>query len=48
MSTAHIEPSSREPLRLWPGVAVVALQWLGRFVIPAVAPDAAPSPFLDG
>jgi len=28
----------RKPLRLWPGVAAVALQWLLRFVIPVVAP----------
>ena len=28
------------PLRLWPGVAAVVLQWLLWFVVPAVAPDA--------
>jgi outer membrane protein assembly factor BamB/uncharacterized membrane protein YtjA (UPF0391 family) len=33
--TAH-----REPLRLWPGVLAVTLQWLGRFVVPAVVPGA--------
>ena len=26
------------PLRLWPGVAIVALQWLLRFVVPAIIP----------
>ena len=31
---------TRKPLRLWPGVAIVALQWLGRFVVPAIAPEA--------
>jgi len=27
------------PLRLWPGVVIVALQFLARFVVPAVAPQ---------
>jgi outer membrane protein assembly factor BamB len=27
------------PLRLWPGVAIVAVQWAARFGIPIVAPD---------
>ena len=30
---------TERPLRLWPGVAVVALQLLGLFVLPLVAPD---------
>src|SRR5215468_4974272 len=34
------ELSSRKPLRLWPGVVAVALQWLLWFGIPIVAPDA--------
>jgi outer membrane protein assembly factor BamB len=32
-------PTRRKPLRLWPGVAIVTLQWLARFVLPIVAPD---------
>ncbi len=31
----------RKPLRVWPGVVIVVLQWLARFVVPAFAPDAA-------
>src|SRR5687767_14499829 len=33
------ESLSSRPLRLWPGVVIVALQWLARFGIPIVAPD---------
>jgi outer membrane protein assembly factor BamB len=31
----------RTALRLWPGVLLVAVQWLIRFLVPVVAPDAA-------
>jgi len=29
-----------KPLRLWPGIVIVILQWILRFVIPAIFPDA--------
>jgi hypothetical protein len=35
------EPSARKPLRLWPGVAAVAVQWLLWFVFPLVFPTVA-------
>src|SRR5512134_2524910 len=31
----------RKPLRLWPGVVIVTLQWLGWLVIPRVLPEGA-------
>src|SRR5688572_27511460 len=33
------EFSAERPLRLWPGVIIVAAQWIARFGIPIVAPD---------
>ncbi len=30
----------RVPLRVWPAVVIVLVQWLGRFVVPALAPEA--------
>jgi outer membrane protein assembly factor BamB len=30
----------QKPLRLWPGVLAVALQWLAGFVLPIIVPDA--------
>ncbi len=35
------EPVKRKPLRLWPGVVIVGLQWLSWFVLPMLLPDAA-------
>jgi outer membrane protein assembly factor BamB len=34
------EPARQKPLRLWPGVVIVVLQWLIRFVVPIVVPGA--------
>ena len=31
----------RKPLRVWPGLIVVVLQWVGWFVVPAIFPQAA-------
>ncbi len=36
------EPPPRKPLRLWPGVVVVAIQWLAWFGVSIVYPDATP------
>jgi outer membrane protein assembly factor BamB len=33
-------PTQQRPLRLWPGVVIVILQWLIRFVIPVIIPNA--------
>ena len=34
-------PTPRKPLRLWPGVMAVVLQWVAWFVVPALFPRAA-------
>jgi outer membrane protein assembly factor BamB len=33
--------AARKPLRLWPGVVIVVLQWLSWLVVPRLAPEAA-------
>ena len=37
MNSEHLAP--RKPLRLWPGVLAVALQWLVMFGLPIFAPE---------
>jgi outer membrane protein assembly factor BamB len=41
-------PTLQKPLRLWPGVVLVALQWLVRFGVPLVAPEAGGTAILAG
>jgi outer membrane protein assembly factor BamB len=40
MSNQLGQSSSSRPLRLWPGVVIVAIQWLLLYVIPALFPEA--------
>src|SRR5215470_1244272 len=39
-TTEFALPTPRKPLRLWPGVIAVALQWIGWFLLPKVLPQA--------
>jgi outer membrane protein assembly factor BamB len=40
MSIAHtVEPTPRKPLRVWPGVVLVVVQWLAWLVVPFFLPD---------
>src|ERR1700741_4283922 len=38
----------RKPIRVWPGLLVVVLQWVGWFVVPALFPQAARVALLSG
>jgi outer membrane protein assembly factor BamB len=38
--TSHNPAPARRPLRLWPGIAIVTVQLVLQFVVPAFAPDA--------
>src|SRR5579863_7457258 len=41
MTTAQADkPTPQKPLRVWPGVVAVVVQWLGFFVVPIIVPDA--------
>ena len=42
------EPTRQKPLRLWPGVVIVILQWLTRFSLPLIAPDVGAFAVLSG
>ena len=42
------EPTREQPLRLWPGVVAVVLQWLIRFVVPVVESEAIPVGVMGG
>ena len=35
-----------QPIRLWPGVTLVVLQWLSWLAVPRVVSDAGPLPIL--
>jgi outer membrane protein assembly factor BamB len=49
MTNAQTDASTpRKPLRLWPGVVLVILQWFGWFVLPIFLPDARLYGFLGG
>src|SRR6185369_9219129 len=46
MATTEIAlPTPRKPLRLWPGIVAVVLQWLGWFLVPIILPLPA-APFI--
>jgi outer membrane protein assembly factor BamB len=43
-----MDQPTRKALRLWPGVAIVIVQWLARFVVPVVVPEAMPFGVIGG
>ncbi|HSE38492.1 MAG TPA: PQQ-binding-like beta-propeller repeat protein [Blastocatellia bacterium] len=40
INSSDVEPTQRKPLRVWPGVVIVIVQWLAWFVVPVLRPDA--------
>jgi outer membrane protein assembly factor BamB len=46
--TTSIVPASRTPLRVWPGVVLVTVQWLIRFALPAVASNTGMTAMIGG
>ena len=40
MTIGQADEPTRKPLRLWPGVVIVVVQWLAWFVLPVVVPEA--------
>ena len=42
------KPTPQKPLRLWPGVVAVVLQWLIRFGVPIVVPESGGAAILGG
>src|SRR5215813_11465859 len=42
------EPASKKPLRLWPGVVAVVLQWLAWLVVPIIIPGTVPFGMIGG
>jgi outer membrane protein assembly factor BamB len=40
MASQTTSPTGQTALRLWPGVLIVVLQWVGRFVVPVLWPEA--------
>src|SRR5262245_5817038 len=42
------KPTARKPLRLWPGVVAVALQWLVWWVVPVIVPGGVPFGMIGG
>ncbi len=46
--TSHASDLPPRPLRLWPGVVILAIQWFTWLVVPAVMPDAAGTAILGG
>jgi hypothetical protein len=49
MSTTQTpEPAKSKPLRLWPGIVIVSVQWFAFFVLPGLIPEAAMYGILGG